>query len=39
MVRDSDGASLAGAPTSGFGPGSGLQFRYVDAVVGWAYWK
>lgn len=39
MVRDSDGASLAGAPTSGYGPGSGLQFRYVDATVGWTYWK
>jgi len=39
MVRDSDGAStVTGAPTSGYGPGSALQFRYVDAVVGWVYW-
>jgi len=38
MIRDSDGASLAGTPTTAYGPGAGLHFRYVDATVGWVYW-
>ena len=38
MVRDAGGASVPGAPTSAYGPGSALQFRFVDAVVGWVYW-
>jgi len=38
VVRDADGAAVAGAPTSAYGPGSALAFRYVDAVIGWVYW-
>lgn len=33
---DSDGAAMA-PPDSAYGPGAGLQFRYLDS--GWAYWK
>jgi hypothetical protein len=39
VVTDGVGFPVSGAPSSGYGPGAALQFRYVDASVGWAYWK
>jgi len=38
-VQDAAGFAVSGAPSSGYGPGAALQLRYVDASVGWAYWK
>jgi len=38
-VRDSGGTLLPMAPTSAYGPGAALQFRYVNGIVGWVYWK
>jgi hypothetical protein len=36
-VQDSTGATLSTSPTSAYGPGSALIFRYTSA--GWVYWK
>jgi hypothetical protein len=35
-VQDSLGAAVAGAPTSAYGPGAALLFRWVPP---WVYWK
>jgi hypothetical protein len=37
-VQDADGAAVAGAPTSAYGPGAALIFRYVDPGM-WVLWK
>jgi hypothetical protein len=38
-IADAAGILIAGAPTSGYGPGAALEFRYLDAPPGWLYWK
>jgi hypothetical protein len=38
-VQNAAGETVPTAPTSGYGPGAALQFRYVDATLGWLYWK
>jgi hypothetical protein len=38
-VVDADSVAVATAPTSAFGPGSAIVFKYVSDAVGWAYWK
>ena len=38
-VQDAAGFLVPSGPSSGYGPGAALQLRYVDASVGWAYWK
>lgn len=37
-VQDAAGETVTTAPTSGYGPGSALQFRYVN-TLGWLFWK
>jgi len=36
-VQDSGGAAVVDGPTSAYGPGAGLQFRFIDNA--WRYWK
>jgi hypothetical protein len=37
-IQDSDGSAISdGGPTSAYGPGAGLQFRFVGGS--WVYWK
>jgi hypothetical protein len=38
-VRDWLNVAISGTPTSAYGPGAGLVFRYVDDVTKWVYWK
>lgn len=38
-VRDWLHVPIVGAPTSAYGPGAGLVFKYVDDIVKWVYWK
>lgn len=35
-VQDSAGTSVVGAPSSAFGPGAAIQFRWPNT---WVYWK
>ncbi len=37
-ILDAASAPVATAPTSAFGPGAALEFKYLDAL-GWVYWK
>jgi hypothetical protein len=37
-IKNSIGGAVAGTPTSAFGPGDAIHFRYLD-TVGWVYWK
>jgi hypothetical protein len=37
-VQDAAGAAVPSAPTSAYGPGAAVIFRYVDPGM-WAYWK
>jgi len=40
VVQDAAGETVPTAPTSGYGPGAALQFRYVDdGAPAWLYWK
>ena len=36
-VTYSSGAAIPGSPDNAYGPGAGLQFRYLE--TGWVYWK
>lgn len=38
-VQDAAGAAVVGAPTSAFGPGAALVFRYANGGPGWTFWK
>jgi hypothetical protein len=38
VVTDSLGATIADSPTSAYGPGAGLDFKYLSGL-GWIYWK
>ena len=38
-VQNSAGVAVATAPTNAYGPGAAIHFKYVDATVGWVYWK
>lgn len=40
-VEDAAGMPVAGAPTSGYGPGAALEFRYLEGPpgIGWVSWK
>jgi hypothetical protein len=38
-IQNSSGVLVASAPTSAYGPGAALQFRFIDTATGWVYWK
>jgi hypothetical protein len=37
-IQDYNGVAIPNTPTNAYGPGSGLEFRYVTGT-GWVYWK
>lgn len=38
-IQDDAAVTVPTAPTSAFGPGAAIQMRYINSVIGWAYWK
>ena len=38
QINDYNGVAIPNTPTNAYGPGSGLEFRYVTGT-GWVYWK
>src|SRR6185369_11773245 len=36
-VQDSGGVMVTDGPTDAFGPGAGLEFRFIEGA--WRYWK
>jgi len=38
-IEDAGGFAVPTGPASGYGPGAAVQLRYVDASIGWSYWK
>jgi len=38
-IEDAAGFVVPTGPSSGYGPGAAVQFRNVDASVGFVYWK
>jgi hypothetical protein len=38
-VLDAASAAVPTAPTSGYGPGAAIQFRFINPGPGWVLWK